>query len=96
MNYTVYYWMSYYNASLRNTAYAFDFALSTDYDNNYQYDGGVLHYSAPSSGETTKGANVFQAKASEDGEILSSILFESFTANTAYEVKIYVSVDENA
>ena len=96
MNYTGYYWMSYYNASLTNTAYAFDFALSTDYDNNYQYDGGVLHYIAPSSGETTKGANVFQAKASEDGETLSSILFESGTANTAYEVKIYVSVDENA
>ncbi|MFR7752624.1 MAG: hypothetical protein ACLU26_04650 [Agathobacter rectalis] len=40
-DYKDYFWMSYDTVSLMDTAWAFDFTGTDNYDNNYQLDGGI-------------------------------------------------------
>lgn len=40
-DYKDYFWMSYDTVSLLDTAWAFDFTGTDNYDNNYQLDGGI-------------------------------------------------------
>ncbi len=94
MYYYGYFWMSYYNASLDDTAYAFDFDVATNYDNNYQYDGTTNHIIVIEDKTAVKGANIFQAKASEDGEVLKAVSLDTDYPNFNYEIKIYLSEDE--
>ena len=92
-SYSGYFWLSYYNADLSNVAYAFDFDLTGNYDNNYQYDGSMINFSIGFNKDSIQGANVFQAKASSAGEELKAVAFYTDNSNVDYEVKIYVSDD---
>ncbi len=89
-NYSGYFWMSYYNSSLKPVAYAFDFGKAANYDNNYQYDGACFDRTITFSGiENIKTANVFQAKASSYREKLKAVSFYTSMTNVTYNISVY-------
>lgn len=89
-----YFYLSYYDKSLAEVAYALEADLSDNYDNNYQYDGTIIH-SGITMG-TTKGkyANVFTAKANPGGyENIKAVSFETYSTyadDPSVDYKIYV------
>lgn len=88
-----YFYLSYYDKSLSDIAYALEADLSNNYDNNYQYDGTMQH-SGASIGTTGKFANVFTAKANSGGyENIKAVSFETYSSdcqNPSVDYKIYV------
>lgn len=88
-----YFYLSYYDKSLSDIAYALEADLSDNYDNNYQYDGTMQH-SGASIGTTGKFANVFTAKANSGGyENIKAVSFETYSSdcqNPSVDYKIYV------
>lgn len=82
-----YFWLSYYDKSLSDSAVAFEAEPADNYDNNYQYDGSMLSSSVYSS--YSKVANMFEAKADPNGETLEAISFATSYADTSYTIKIY-------
>ena len=91
-----YFWLSYYDKSLDEEAFAFEFVTdkntSTDefYDNNYQYDGGVY----PGWIEYAKAANVFKAQKGQ--ETLKAICFGTKNTCEGYTVKIYKNLTDTS
>lgn len=88
-----YFYLSYYDKSLSDIAYALEADLYDNYDNNYQYDGTMQH-SGASIGTTGKFANVFTAKANSGGyENIKAVSFETYSSdcqNPSVDYKIYV------
>ncbi len=89
-SYYGYFWMSYYESSIGDTATAAEYDLADNYDNNYQYDGAVNTWQGYSSG---KGANVFTAHAEDGtgGETLRAVAFASNNSNVTYKIDIYTN-----
>ncbi len=89
-SYSGYFWMSYYEPSIDDDAVSYVFELENNYDNNYQYDGGMQSNSVPG----TKFANVFTAHAEggDLGETIEAIAFYTPTSNVTYTVNIYGDV----
>lgn len=90
-----YFWMSYYDKSLAEAAYAFTFDNEDNFDNIYEYDGasGTMDYYASSS---LKAANVFETSANGDGENLEAVSFYSGYTNVDYTVSIYLNPDDDS
>ncbi len=88
-----YFWMSYEETSISDTAYAFDVTIAGEddyYDNNYQYDGTIFSSSIYFAYQNTfTAANIFSTKSGADNEILKAISFETSGANQKYAVNIY-------
>nr|MCR5222700.1 InlB B-repeat-containing protein [Lachnospiraceae bacterium] len=82
-----YFWMSYYDKSLEDEATFFVFDDAGEYDNNYQYDGGVQDgyvYGA------RKIANVFKTQSEAGGtEQLKAVSFALYSTNADYTINIY-------
>ncbi len=89
-NYTGYFWMSYYEGSLGKNAYAGDFVLSDNYDNNYQYDSSL----SPTVIGVSKAANIFTAKADSDIEVLKAVSFYTSSSNVDYEIKVFTDLKD--
>ena len=86
-SYYGYFWMSYYEGSLSEAAYAFDFVSSDSdeyYDNNYQYDGSELTAYLYS---TNSFANVFTVQGAS--EVLKAVSFDTGTTSETYTIQIY-------
>lgn len=84
-----YFWLSYEDATINDTVFAFDAVQPGAYDNNYFYDGSG---SGGTIGVPNKftGANVFEAHAKEGKkEILKAVSFYLGSANANYSVQIY-------
>lgn len=79
---------------LAKTAYAFDFTESTNYDNNYQYDGAMKTASVGYSEDKVTGANIFQAKPTGDGEVLKAVSFYTPNTNVNYTIRIYTGLSD--
>ncbi|MCR4901980.1 MAG: Ig-like domain-containing protein [Butyrivibrio sp.] len=95
MGYDGYFWMSYYEGTLGNEAYAAEFELADNYDNNYEYDGAsykVYWYGA------YKAANVFTAKADGggNGERLDAVSFYTTSSNVDYTIEIYTNLTDDS
>lgn len=91
MSYFSYFWMSYKDKSLDDTAYAFMMDGDKLYDNNYQYDGS--RESIQSNYKTS--ANVFTVKGrnGSETESLKAVSFLlSADAGVSYTIKIYRNV----
>ncbi len=88
-----YFWISYCDQGIRTLAYSVDAELSDNYDNNYQYDGGIAfaRTSLGYSSSSTTGGNVFTVSANSGGdEILKAVSFETYsTVNADYTIQIY-------
>ncbi|WP_026508317.1 lectin like domain-containing protein [Butyrivibrio sp. MC2013] len=92
--YAGYFWMSYYEASLSGPAIAAEFVSSDDYDNNYQYDGGLSTYST----SAIKAANVFTAHAAgaSKGEWIRAASFYTGDSNVDYTIDIYTGLTDSS
>lgn len=84
-----YFWLSYEDATINNTVFAFDAMQVGTYDNNYFYDGSGAEGCFGMEGQITV-ANVFTAHAQEGKkEILKAVSFALDSANTNYSIQIY-------
>ena len=92
-----YFWLSYYDTSISDTAYAFDFVSSDSeeyYDNNYHYDGGVKTGFSTYGGTSGSVANIFTTV--NDYEILKAVSFETGNTNLDYTINIYKNIMDAA
>ncbi len=92
-----YFWMSYENASLLDSAWAFEMDSANNYDNNYQLDGGIDSMNVTSNICAYKTySNIFtvQNKDGITSENLEAVSL-SFThvANVNYKIEIYTDLD---
>ncbi|MCR5785246.1 MAG: fibronectin type III domain-containing protein [Eubacterium sp.] len=89
-----YFWLSYYDVSIDDTVYAIDATLSSsaDYDNIYQYDGGIYTWH---SGYSTA-ANVFTSSASDYERLNSVVVSATYDANVDYTISIYTDLDDTS
>ncbi len=91
-----YFWLSYYDNTIEDEAWAFEFEPATDsygaaiYDNTYQYDRGLFKYAT----WCNRGANVFTAHACKDGERLSDVSFSTISSNVSYTINVYTDIPE--
>lgn len=93
-DYKDYFWMSYDTVSLLDTAWAFDFTVADNYDNNYQLDGGIGTFKV--SNYTTM-ANVFTV-GEKDGVTSESLKAVSLSmtreANVGYKIEVYTDLSD--
>ena len=88
-----YFWISYYDTSIAEEAYAMEFDSTANYDNNYQYDGAMISGTYSNGGRTDfKGANVFTAKSGAAKEQLEAVSFFSYNVNISYTIDIYTNL----
>ncbi|MDC7293436.1 lectin like domain-containing protein [Butyrivibrio sp. DSM 10294] len=78
-----YYYLSYYDKSISGAAISFVFKKNSNYDHNYQYDGGMQTGTESSAAAA---ANVFTTKGNED---LTAVSFYAPTPASSYDIKIY-------
>ena len=84
-----YFWLSYEDATINNTVFAFEAMAAGTYDNNYFYDGSGAEAYYGMTGSMTA-ANVFTAHAQEGKkEILKAVSFALDSVNTNYSIQIY-------
>ena len=88
-----YFWLSYYDATIANAAYVWDFASKDNYDNNYQYDGSPNSGAYLLANSQYVGANAFVA---DSREILKAVSFYTRDLNMEYEVRIYKNLATEA
>ncbi len=93
-SYYGYFWMSYYETTLDEEAYAFEFVSNQSdeyYDNNYQYDGSGCSSAIgfPNSSSFTA-SNIFTVK--NLNEVLKAVSVDVACASVDYEVKIYTNL----
>ena len=90
-----YFYPSYYDKSIYTVGYALEAELSDNYDNNYQYDGAML-YGYMGYGGSNKYANIFEAKANQDGsENIKAVSFMTGrSTNLNYTVSIYTNLTD--
>lgn len=94
-SYYGYFWMSYYEGSLSEAAYAFDFVSSDSdeyYDNNYQYDGSEYPAAISVGKNTLTVANIFEV--SGESEVLKAASFATSSTSQNYEIKIYKNLTD--
>lgn len=90
--YCNYFWMSYESTSLAESAWVFDFDRTEQYDNNYQYDGGLNSY--PSSYRTL--SNIFSVteKDGVESETLDAVSISCMqVSGVNYTVEIYTDLE---
>lgn len=84
-----YFWMSYEDASLSDTVYAFDFEKADNYDHIYQYDGSVgTRYE---SGDGITAAAVYK---SNGNQMLEAVGVGIASVETDYTVEIYTKLGD--
>ncbi len=93
-----YFYLSYYDTSIQDVM-VYDAEPTSNYDNNYQYDGTMNSISygtgTPDDFRTDKIANIFQAHANNGGaESLEAISFETLGVNVSYRVDIYKNLTD--
>ena len=88
-----YFYISYYDQSLSGSAVAFEAEPADNYDNNYQYDGSA--FAMMTGKQQFKAANVFTAKANENGtEQIAAASFEVMAKQMDYTVSIYTGLTD--
>ncbi len=90
--YDGYFWLSYYDASLYDFVHAFEMEGADNYDNNYQYDGGM----DVDTVKAKKAANVFTSKAPSGaaGETLQAVGVYCGAAGTEYTISVYTDLED--
>jgi uncharacterized repeat protein (TIGR02543 family) len=86
-----YFWMSYYDVTISDEVYAADFAQSSNYTYNYQYDGCMTGFGYPGS----KFANVFTASGSGTAEAIGAVSFATESSNVHYLIRIYTGLQKD-
>lgn len=88
-----YIWLSYYDNSLfSDSAVFFDFTQTSDYDNNYQYDG-TCAFASYYYKDKIYAANIFSAQGSES---LKAISFFTDSPGVTCKYQIYKNVTDTS
>lgn len=85
-----YFWISYYEPSLADVVYVFDFVSNNSaayYDNNYQYDGGIASRYYGYQDCNASFANVFTTQ--NELEELKAVSIGAAQTNMSYKIEIY-------
>lgn len=92
-SYTGYFWMSYYDKSLaQSAAWGYEFESADNYDHNYQYDGGMDTYYPYKFSNTVREANVFEIPDNDSDQVLSAVSFDTYkNTNVDYKIDIYLN-----
>ncbi len=89
-----YFWLSYYDMTLDDSAYAFVFESADNYDHNYQYDGAMYESYLGQNGSITT-ANIFKpAVYNGNGEVLSAVGISVGSVNTDYTIQVYTNLND--
>lgn len=89
-----YFWMSYYDRTLENAAYVFEYENADNYDHNYQYDGAMLQNNI-GTGSSTRVANIFTpAVKNGNGEVLKAVGMAVGSVNTDYTIEVYTNLTD--
>lgn len=90
-----YFWLSYYDAVLRqSTAAAFFYGSADNYDNNYQYDACAVNSHIYQANVDTY-ANVFTAAANAGGhEQLQAVSTYTYYPGTSYTLTVYTDLTD--
>lgn len=89
-----YFWISYYDKTLEDTAYVFEFESADNYDHNYQYDGAMYENYIGFNG-TTQTANIFTPSVRNgNGEVLSAVGISVGSVNTDYMIQVYTNLTD--
>lgn len=84
-----YFWLSYEDATIRETAHACDVEPASNYDNNYQYDFTIFNGMTSAYGA----ASVFEAKANPGSkEVLEAVAINLGTPNVKYTIQVYTNL----
>ena len=86
-----YFWMSYEDASISDTAYVMVAEDASNYDHNYIYDGSVAS-SGWGGDPAVTGANVYTISSGSKAETLEAVSFYAYkSADSDYTIEIYVN-----
>ena len=88
-NINSYFWLSYYDKSIEDAAWIFDFESADNYDYNYQYDGGADV--GKLLGISTS-ANIFRAKKADNELVKAVSISLSKDANVPYTIRVYTNL----
>ncbi|MCR5452937.1 MAG: hypothetical protein K6F00_09945 [Lachnospiraceae bacterium] len=89
-----YFWLSYYDDSLGQNAYAVKLGGVKDYDNRYQYDCGILTNDTLLGVDTSKSVNVFRTSVSQK-ELLSAVAIHP-NKPCDYTIRIYKGMENSS
>ena len=90
-----FFWLSYYDVTIYEPAFAFDFTSKDNFDNNYQYDGTPSFdttYKELYGQNTAYAANAFVADSYES---LEAVGFYTLEENQDYEIYVYKNLKGN-
>ncbi len=98
-SYYSYFWLSYCDTSLAETAYVYEMAPQEEYyDNNYNYDSQLHHVTSASYNKT---ANIFTVGGSENAakEALKAVqldatLLNNDTGSVGYKIQVYRNLSD--
>ena len=94
-SYNGYFWMSYYDKSLRISC-AFDFEKELNYDNNYHYDGISEDAYISESENEIMSSNIFKASADADYEELKAVSAYIAGTNIDYRADVYMDLVDDS
>lgn len=86
-----YFWLSYYDRTLRDSVYSFEVEPAEAHDHLYTYDGSTDTLELHGNNEIY-GANIFTSQA-VTGDTLDAVSFFSSVDNQEYTVDVYLNVD---
>lgn len=90
-----YFWMSYEDASLSETMFAFDFENANNYDHIYQYDGSAgVHYEDSNEGITAAAVYTVPTDRGNDSQTIEAVGVGVASVNTDYVVRIYTDLED--
>ena len=84
-----YFWLSYYDKTLEDEAWIFDFEPADNYDYNYQYDGCSYVYKAMTCPTT---ANVFKTQGAANELLRAVSITLNEDVNVPYTIKVYTNL----
>lgn len=88
-NINSYFWLSYYDKSIEDAAWIFDFESADNYDYNYQYDGGA---DVGKLRGISTSANIFRAKKADNELVKAVSISLSKDANVPYTIRVYTNL----
>jgi C1A family cysteine protease len=88
-----YFWLSYYDASIEDAAWIFDFESADNYDYNYQYDGCAI-VSKTLGANVSVFANVFKVQGASNELLKAVSITMNEDVNVPYTIKIYANLTD--
>ena len=98
-SYEGYFWLSYYDKGISDSAYGYEYDRNSNFDHNYQYDGGFysnsMYDSSVKGYSMIRGANIFRVPYNNSKcEELEAASFCTDFNELDYQIDVYLNPDE--